>query len=254
MNRFVTIRNSLLFWACTTGEPGVSVPGPCPAIGEGTIHVWSAQYSTLERYYPFLSGLISPEETMTAGGFKKPEDKRRYILRHGLVRAVLGDYIHEDPEKIRFIQKGCGKPELDVKGTCPDIRFSLSRTDETVCLGLVRRSAIGLDIVKADSRHPFSEIGQYLFTGGERAWIAQAAPYLASIRFFRIWALKEALLKATGGDVRVMKDADVSGIMTDTFLHGRYTIQMGKTDLQFFIHEACGNHRHHCAIAASIGR
>ncbi len=61
----------------------------------------------------------------------------------------------------------------------------------------------------------------------------------------KVWALKEALLKANGGDVRTMKDADVSPLMTDTFLDGFYTVNLGEKDQRCFIHESgCGAGHH----------
>jgi len=223
-------------------------------VSAGSIHIWSARYSLLERYYPLLSTLISPEETQKAAGFKKPGDTRRYILRHGIVRVILGQYIHEDPEEIRFVKAKSGKPDLDSGGKFPDVRFSLSHTDEMVCLGITRNYEIGLDIVKTNPRTPFSEIEQYLFTPGERRWIERTILEQRSLQFFRIWSLKEALLKATGSDVTMMKEADVSGIITDTFLNGFYTIHLGKTDIRFFIHECGCDHGHHCAIAVNPGK
>jgi 4'-phosphopantetheinyl transferase len=217
------------------------------------IHVWYAYYSVLDQNYLLMSPLISPEEKQKAAGFKKPDDTRRYILRHGMVRVILGEYIHEDPEKIQFIKTKSGKPDLDPEGKFPDVRFSLSHTDEMVCLGITRNYEIGMDIVKTNPRTPFSEIEQYLFTTGERRWIERTILEQRSLQFFRIWSLKEALLKATGSDVTMMKEADVSGIITDTFLDGFYTIHLGNTDIRFFIHECGCNHGHHCAIAVNLG-
>lgn len=245
MNRPVTIRDSLKVQKVIYGETAVPEQGTNTSINEGTIHVWSARYSSLDRYYPFLSALLSPDESLKAAGFKKNGDSRRYILRRGVVRAVLGHYIHENPENLRFVQGINGKPDLDPDGKFPDIRFSLSRTDDMVCLALTQKSEIGVDIVRPQNHYSFSAIGHYLFTPGERRWVAQTIPGQRSLRFFKVWALKEALLKATGGDVRTMKEADVSPLMTDAFLDGFYTVNLGEKDQRCFIHESGGDAGHH---------
>ena len=215
-----------------------------------SIHMWSVRYASLDRYFPLFSTLICPEEKQKAGGFKKSDDSRRYILRQGMVRFILGHYIHEDPERIQIVRTKNDKPVLDPKGEFSDVWFSLSTTDEMVCLGITRNCELGLDIVKTNSCIPFPEIEHYLFTPGERSWIEHTIPEQRSMQFFRIWSLKEALLKATGSDVSIMKEADVSGIISDTFLNGLYTIELGEKDFQFFIHEnACGED-HHCVIAS----
>ncbi len=231
------------------GSPGVPHQGREPSIDEGMIHLWAAPYTTLARINASLSALVSPEEWERAAGFKKPEDARQYILRHAMVRAVLGPYLHRDPGKIPFIQGTNGKPGLDQKDAAPQLRFSLSRTDEMVCLGITSRSAIGLDLVKIHSGYSFSAIAGYLFTPGERRWIAQAVPPLRPFRFFRIWALKEALLKAAGGSARMMQEADVAGIMTEFSLNGWYPVHIRKEELLFFIQESgCGSGHHRVMV------
>ena len=249
MNRFVTIRDSLKVQGLRIGDTPIPEQGIYTPIKKGTIHVWSTRYSTLDRYYLFLSALVSPEEKLKAAGFKKTSDTRRYILRHGLLRAILELYTQESPAKLSFIYGRSGKPDLDPEGKFSDIRFSLSHTDEIVCVGITRKSEIGLDIVRIQPRDSFSAIGNYLFTPGERRWIAQAVPDRRPNRFFRIWALKEALLKATGGDVRIMKEADVSCNMTDTFLNGFHTVSLGKIDQRCFIRESGCGAGYHYALA-----
>lgn len=66
-----------------------------------------------------------------------------------------------------------------------------------------------MDIVRPQNHYSFSAIGGCLFTPGERRRVAQMIPGRALPRFFKVWALKEALLKATGGGVRTMKEAEV---------------------------------------------
>jgi 4'-phosphopantetheinyl transferase len=213
-----------------------------------SIDVWYARYSALDQHYMILSSLISPEEKQKAAGFKKSDDSRRYIMRHGIVRVILEHYIHEDPEKIQIVRSTNGKPVLDPEGEFSDVRFSLSTTDEEVCVGITRNQEIGLDIVKTNSCIPFPEIENYLFAPGERRWIEQTTLEQRSLQFFRIWSLKEALLKATGSDATMMKEADVSGIITERFLNGFYTIQLGEKSFQFFINENACDEDHHCVI------
>jgi len=235
----------------TTGpsEPeGVSSPNQDLSVD--SIDVWYVSYSALDQNYMILSTLVSPEEKQKAAGFKKPDDTRRYTLRQGIVRVILGQYIQKDPAKIQIVRKESGKPDLRLDGRYSDVRFSLSHTDEMVCLGITLSCEIGLDIVKTNSCIPFPEIEHYLFTVGERRWIEQTLPEQRSLQFFRIWSLKEALLKATGSDAMMMKEADVSGIITDKYLNGFYTIQLGKKDFQFFICESDCGEGHHCVIAS----
>jgi len=249
MNVLDTIRHSLQFTTVGSDERDLSEPLLHKTRTEGMIHIWSARYSDLDQFYPLLSTLTCPMEVTRAAGFIKPQDTRRYILRHGMTRAILGQYTHQEPAMVQFIRGTTGKPDLDPDANGYDLRFSLSHTDERVCLGISQKSRIGIDMVKIDSRYPFLESGEYLFSLDERNWIVQAAPEDRPYRFFRIWSLKEALLKATGSNVNVMKEAEVSGIMTVPFLDGFYTVNLGKMYQKCYIHESgCGSD-HHCTLA-----
>lgn len=234
------------------GKTVVPQKGSVPSVMEGMIHVWSAPYYDPGPVNSFPSAFVSPEEVKRAQQLRKQTDARRYILRHGMIRAVLGHYLHKDPQKIRFVSGIHGKPELDPEDNTPGVRFSLSHTDEMICLGITKKTAIGLDLVKTLPGYPFSAVAHDLFTPGELRWIAQAVPGLRPFRFFRIWALKEALLKATGSSARIMQEGDVAGIMTDTYLNGWYPVFIGKREMLFFINESgCGT-GHHRVIAAHL--
>ena len=249
MNGFPCMKDTLKVRSFITGESVIHGQGTHIPIETDSVHVWSAQYSTLERYHSILSAMVSPEEIQTALGFRKQNDARQYILRHGMVRSVLGRYLQQDPQKIQFVQNVNGKPELSEESPVPDIRFNMSRTNERVCLGITRKSAIGLDLVKNLSVYPFSAVAHHLFTKREQQWIAQEVPWRRPVRFFRIWALKEAVLKATGSTARMMQEADLANIMTDTDLDGWYPVDKGKSEMLFFIHESgCGT-GHHRVIA-----
>jgi phosphopantetheinyl transferase len=248
MTALEMLRDCLMFRAVGTMGTALPESGTPETFTIDQLHIWSARYSDLDRYYPVLSGLISAQEATRAAGFKKTRDTQKYILRHGMVRSVLGQYIRKEPQELRFVHEESGKPNLDPEGENHDIHFSLSRTDEMVCLGISRKSRIGLDIVRSDSHYPFFAIAEFLFTPGECQWIARTPSYEQHVRFFRIWSLKEALLKATGGGAGMMQEADVSGIMKNPSLNGFYPISVGKKEMVFFIHESSCGVGHHCTL------
>jgi 4'-phosphopantetheinyl transferase len=248
MNTLNIIRDCLKVRTIGADEGALLESGMSGPITGGTFHIWSARYTDLEQYYPIFSGLISSDEISRASGFKKPGDGQKFILRHGMTRVILGGYIRKDPQKVRFVDRETGRPDLCPKDNVRGIRFSLSRTDDMVCLGISKGPGIGIDIVKNDPHYPFSATAEYLFTPGERRWIEQASPKTQHFRFFRIWSLKEALLKATGSDACLMKNADVSGIMKNGFLDDFYPVSVGNKVMHFFIHESGCGMAHHCSL------
>jgi len=250
MTTLETIRNCLKFRTAGPSETVRPEPGTPIPIAIDQQHIWSARYSDLDRHFSVLSGLISEQEVTRAAGFKKSRDARNFILRQGMVRAVLGQYIRKEAQAVRFVREESGKPYLNPEENIHEIHFSPSHTDEMLCLGVSRKNRIGLDIVKCDSRYPFSATAEYLFTPGERQWITRAPSHEQQVRFFRIWSLKEALLKTMGGGVGMMQETEVSGIMENRFLNGYYPVPVGKKERAFIIHESgCGT-GHHCTLVA----
>jgi phosphopantetheinyl transferase len=244
-----TIRDCLKFRVVGTLGTALPESGTPAPITSDQLHIWSARYSDLDRYYPGLANLISAQEATRASGFKKTRDAHNFILRHGMVRAVLGQYIRKEAQAVQFVHEESGKPDLAPEDI-HEIHFSLSRTDEMVCLGISKKNRIGLDIVKCDSRYPFSATAEYLFTTGERQWITRIPSHERHVRFFRIWSLKEALLKAMGGCVGMMQETDVSGIMKNHSLKGFYPVSVGKKERAFFIHESGCGIGHYCTLVA----
>jgi len=87
---------------------------------------------------------------------------------------------------------------------------------------------------------------------GPKKHFQSTEPDLRYQIFFRIWALKEALLKATGGTVMMMKDTDVSEIMQGTFPSCCCAMKHQNIRSSFFIYQFDSGHRHHSVIAAGL--
>jgi 4'-phosphopantetheinyl transferase len=216
------------------------------------IHLWTVPCSDLDRDDLTLSAVISRDEHHKASLFKKTADARDYMLRHGYLRLVLGHYFCSDPALIPLVIADQGKPGLEIRPGFSPLFFSLSRTREMVALAVTRQSDIGIDMVKPDERFPFIETAAFLFTPGERALVSGVQPDLQCRQFFRIWALKEAVLKATGGTAMMMRGTDVSAVVRGIARDGRYPIRYQHGEHAFFIHESAVGNGHYCAIAVRL--
>lgn len=247
------LQDLLIIQRIATGYPfPEAISGTPLCLESKKIHVWTVNYRDLDRGEKILSALISPDERQRALLFKEPGDARDYTLRHGYLRLVLSHYLCCDPALIPLIICDGGKPDLDIRPGFPSLSFSLSHTREVVALAMSRYHDIGIDIVKPDAGYPFSETADYLFTPEEKAVIAGTLPDLQNQLFFRIWSLKEALLKARGGTAMMMRDTDVSAILQSPSRDGWYPIRYQQKELEFFIHESDIGYGHHCAIAAGM--
>ena len=146
-----------------------------------------------------------------------------------------------------------GKPELDLKRDHTDVSFNLSHTSEMVLIGVTRKHRIGIDIVHMDSAYRFHDTAEYMLTPAEKAGMQRIEPVLRYQIFFRLWAIKEAVLKATGSTLSLMEKTDLSGIIEDIMGTSEYTMKYQDMKQSFFIWQfTCGSD-HHGAIAVDTG-
>jgi phosphopantetheine--protein transferase-like protein len=111
---------------------------------------------------------------------------------------------------------------------------------------------VGVDIVRPDERYPCREVAEFLFSPAERASLARAAAGPQHLHFFRIWALKEALLKARGGTAMMMKDTDTAAIAGDVTCDSGVPsfCRLGGRNFTLWWHAL--QNGHYCAIAAGM--
>lgn len=185
-------------------------------LDKDSIHLWSAQYNDLDLHLPFARDFLSQQEREKSSDFVKPADAKRYILRHGMLRYILGTYTNTQPELLPLVNGILGKPGFHPQSEFHDISFSLSHADQVVFVGIVKNHSIGIDIVKTDPGYPFHDITEYLFTPMEKEFVQRIEPGQRYLMFFKIWALKEAIVKATGEGIRLMNSTDVTSVIEDS--------------------------------------
>jgi len=228
--------DSVLCTVLEIGQENLLPVCRCPkGLEKNTIHVWSARYEDLEHHFRILSDLISLQEQETASTFRKSADAKKYVIRRGLVRSILARYTHHSPEKIVFIIGENGKPELFPDTDSAEISFNLSQSSEGVLIGITKKRRIGVDIVQMDPSYRFQETAEYLMTPLEKAFLKRIEPTLRYEVFFRIWAAKEAIIKATGGTLSLMGATDLSDIIEDVLYSPDYSMNVLDTCPPFFI-------------------
>jgi 4'-phosphopantetheinyl transferase len=237
---------------CIGREETIRAVGFPPLLQKNSIHIWSALYGDLDHHYKVLSGIISLEEQKTASTFRKSADAKKYILRHGVLRIILGNYTHHNPEKISLITGKNGKHELDMQGAYADVSFNLSHTSDMVLIGITRKRRIGIDIVKMDPLYQYNDIAEYILTPAEKAFLQSIKPALRYQVFFRMWALKEAILKTTGDTLSMMKETDTSDVIHKGCSFPCCSIKYRNSLPPFFIWQFNSGPDHYGAIAAEI--
>jgi 4'-phosphopantetheinyl transferase len=190
-----------------------TVPELCglkPIIDE--IHVW---YASLNKPASGFHGLLSADERDQAGRFHFKKDRDRYIVRHGILRIILGHYLNVAPGLIRFKYGKNSKPALADGPGRGKLYFNLSHSRGMVLYAFTSEREIGVDIEYIRNIPDMEQIVERFFSAREKTVFRALSKSRKREAFFNCWTRKEALIKATGEGLSYPLDGFVVSMVPD---------------------------------------
>jgi 4'-phosphopantetheinyl transferase len=149
-----------------------------------------------------LTTELSEEEARRARAFHFDRDRATYIAAHAMLRRVLrGALRGEEPD---FVLSPLGRPELmPRRDGRPAPSFNLTHSCDFAACAILHGAPIGIDA--EDIRRPINvaEMAARWFAPAERQLLGRLSETDRTEMFFRIWTLKEAILKTTGHGLRI---------------------------------------------------
>lgn len=165
------------------------------SIENHVVHFWQAYLPDLHSKENSLTEILSPDELERANRFYFPEHRHRFILARGILRQILSCYLSIHPREIIFSYTHRGKPYL--LNNAIDLKFNVSHSDEYAVYVVTKKYEIGVDIEKIKDK--FSEgIAERYFSQNEYEALVKLPEAERLQAFYRLWAAKEALIKALG--------------------------------------------------------
>jgi 4'-phosphopantetheinyl transferase len=122
------------------------------------------------------------------------------------VRAILGAHLDIAPSELRFGTGPYGKPF--VRGA--PVEFNLSHTTRAALLAVSARRPVGVDLATCRPDLPVAALAARWFPPAERDLVRRAGRD-ARLVWLRLWARKEALVKAAGSRLAVGLPVPVAG-------------------------------------------
>jgi 4'-phosphopantetheinyl transferase len=162
----------------------------------GQVDVWYRITDTLDEM-DVADGiaLLSPDERERHSRFAFARDRRDYAAAHALLRESLSRYAAVAPMAWRF--RAGGKPSLVADDGFPSLSFNLSHTHGLVACAISNGSDVGIDVEAVD-RSIDESVAERFFFETESADLRRCVSHERQRRFFELWTLKEAYLKAVG--------------------------------------------------------
>jgi 4'-phosphopantetheinyl transferase len=167
------------------------------ALPDDEVHVYWLETDGValdERWLP----LLSPEERERHGRFVFEKDRRLFLLAHVLTRSALAQYVGSDPAGLEFAENEYGKPRLVARPGAPCPGFNLSHTHGMVAVAIANEAELGVDVEDSRRAGNWEGIQRTVFTDAEREHLQGLPSEHQKERFYELWTLKEAYLKARG--------------------------------------------------------
>lgn len=162
------------------------------------VHVWyclidSVQDDALLVRY---EALMTDDERARHQRFFFKRDRHMFLITRALVRTVLSRYVSCEPASWRFAANAFGRPHVVGPQAAP--HFNLSNTPGLVACAVARHRRVGVDVENVARRTEPMAIASRFFSASEVAALTALPKHEHRTRFFSLWTLKEAYIKARG--------------------------------------------------------
>lgn len=145
-------------------------------------------------------GLLDRVEREALGRAIASQRRRELLFGRATLRRLLALYAGVGAGELLITRDANSKPGATLPDGRPVPSFNVSHSGDVLAIALCRHGEIGVDVEQVDGRLALDleAIARSQFARAEYAVLMQCLPQQRLEAFFRIWTLKEAILKATG--------------------------------------------------------
>jgi 4'-phosphopantetheinyl transferase len=169
-----------------------------PTLHPGEIHVWRATLVASDADIPRFEVCLSVDEQRRANQFRFQRDRRRFVVRRAVARALLAQYLGTQPSLLAFVYGSYGKPELAPPFHSVGLCFSMSHSQDLALFAVAYNRAVGVDVERITALTDATAIARGHFSEEETLALNRLEPDARIQAFFDCWTRSEAYLKATG--------------------------------------------------------
>lgn len=169
------------------------------SLQQGACHLWYLRPDSVAPLLQRGMAFLTPDETERYYRFLVAHARRTFLAARILVRSLLSFYAPLAPADWRFETNQWGRPHIANSEAPAGLLFNLSHkpTLVTCLLGYNRDLGVDVEDTEANRSH-LLEIADRFFSPSEAAALFQLPDTRQVQRFFELWTLKEAYIKARG--------------------------------------------------------
>ena len=162
------------------------------------VHIWITSLDRSDNDVKNMFLLLSEDECLRAKGYRFDRDRRRFILRHGVLRMILAGYLDIDPKQVSFCLNSYGKPFVERRSGHATLFFNLSKSNEVAVYAFSFNRRVGIDVEFVRPIPDADNIVGRFFSASEFMEFCTLPSEKRQKAFFDMWTCKEAFVKALG--------------------------------------------------------
>lgn len=171
--------------------------------GEVHLHLVADATITSPDLLDAYQRLLTPEELARGQRFHFEKHRHQFLVTRALLRTTLSRYRPDiGPADWRFTTNAYGRPSI-VGEAGQGLDFNLSHTEGRVVLALAPTPQVGVDIEWPQRPGETVELADRFFAVAESAALRALPAPQQRQRFFDLWTLKEAYIKARGAGLSI---------------------------------------------------
>lgn len=142
--------------------------------------------------------LLDDEERARSRRFLSMRARRQFVLCRAALRVILSERLSCANRQLSFGHLEHGKPFATVDDRRAAIGFNVSHSGGHGLIAVAESEWLGVDVEERLPGRDFEGIGSLVYGPTERQSLAHATGIDKVHLFFRVWSMKEALIKALG--------------------------------------------------------
>ncbi len=164
------------------------------------IHLWKIDGSTVDdTLLAAYRRLMSAEELQRHERLRQLADRRRFLITRAAIRSVLSGYFPDVlPTQWQFGRNAWGRPTIAEPVLESNVEFNISHADGLIVIAVTERGDLGVDVEFTGRRCRTLALANRYFSAQEIGALQVMSDSAQRERFFDLWTLKEAYIKACG--------------------------------------------------------
>jgi len=167
------------------------------------INLWVVDIEdfSYEELLSLTSGWLSKQDLQRVERYQFLEHKKQLLMGRYLTRTVLSRYGQFSAGDWRFENNEYGKPSIAsalLEEMVEPLFFNLSHSQNKLVLAVARHEFLGVDIEYGLKPRRVEEIANRYFSNSEIEGFSGLEKSQMQKRFYDLWSLKEAYIKACG--------------------------------------------------------